>query len=656
MAGGAAFFDLDRTLLRGASGPIIGEALKSAGVTDRSIPGQQLIYRAYDLFGENRPQHGGHPPSGAASPPAGCDRRCRRPGRWRRRRSPPACQPFARPLFEEHRAAGRPLVLATTTPYDLVKPLADALGFDDVVATRYGERDGVYDGTLDGEFVWGQGKLRAIAEWAMENAVSLGDSWAYSDSYYDVPMLAAVKHPVVVNPDPRLAVVALAAPVAGGAPRRTIRCAQAPGGRHRAPAGPPAAGPSGAHPVRPVRHQRRGAHPRGGRGDRGGQPPQLLRPHGDGPRAGQARAGRSASSARRRCSTRRSSVSSPRPWAASASSAGTGSDEPLAAAALALEAGELVAMMPEGTIPRGPAFFDPVLKGRWGAARLAAMTGAPVIPVGLWGTEKVWPRSERLPNLLALGHPPTVTIRVGKAVAGLAGTSPDADTKKIMTAITKLLPARGAQEAHAHPRGAGSHLPGRQDQGHRRGQPETRHRLSGPPDHRQGARMGDQTTGGVNVLAPHASCRVMRAARLVGVMTVVLLVLVVCGGDDATRPTTTTTGDTTSTSLDPMASPSVDGKFAVDATGRELALRCWGSGTPVVVFDPGSSAPGIASWAETPMVRELAQRTQVCAYDRAGLGASDDAPDEPRVLDDVVEDLHSLLPRRRCRRAVRPRR
>ena len=72
-------------------------------------------------------------------------------------------QPFARPIFEEHRAAGRPLVLATTTPYDLVKPLADALGFDDVVATRYGERDGVYDGTLDGEFVWGQGKLRAIA-------------------------------------------------------------------------------------------------------------------------------------------------------------------------------------------------------------------------------------------------------------------------------------------------------------------------------------------------------------------------------------------------------------------------------------------------------------------------------------------------------------
>jgi putative phosphoserine phosphatase/1-acylglycerol-3-phosphate O-acyltransferase len=120
---------------------------------------------------------------------------------------------------------------------------------------------------------------------------------------------------------------------------------------------------------------------------------------------------------------------------------GTGSDEPLAEAAAALEAGELVALMPQGTIPRGPAFFDPVLKGRWGAARLAALTGAPVIPVGMWGTEKVWPRSERLPNLLALGHPPTVTIRGGPAVKGLTGRSPDADTKRIMKAIAALLPA-----------------------------------------------------------------------------------------------------------------------------------------------------------------------------------------------------------------------
>jgi len=119
---------------------------------------------------------------------------------------------------------------------------------------------------------------------------------------------------------------------------------------------------------------------------------------------------------------------------------GTGSDEPLKAAAEALERGDLVALMPQGTIPRGPAFFEPVLKGRWGAARLAAMTKAPVIPIGLWGTEKVWPRSARLPAVLNVVDPPTIRIRVGTAVP-LKYASVDADTKKIMKALVDLLPA-----------------------------------------------------------------------------------------------------------------------------------------------------------------------------------------------------------------------
>ena len=98
----------------------------------------------------------------------------------------------------------------------------------------------------------------------------------------------------------------------------------------------------------------------------------------------------------------------------------------------------MVTMMPEGTIPRGPAFFrKPV--GRWGAARLAQLSGAPVIPVGLWGTEEVWPRSSRLPNVLNLTSPPRVKVRVGPPVE-LKGRSLDADTKRIMAAIVALLP------------------------------------------------------------------------------------------------------------------------------------------------------------------------------------------------------------------------
>ncbi|NCG36069.1 MAG: HAD-IB family hydrolase, partial [Actinobacteria bacterium] len=128
---------------------------------------------------------------------------------------------------------------------------------------------------------------------------------------------------------------------------------------------------------------------------------------------------------------------------------GAGSDEPLKKAIDALKGGELVAMAPEGTIPRGPAFFDPELKGRWGAARLAHATHAPVIPVGLWGTEKVWPRSSRLPNF-DLADPPLVTIRIGQPVE-LKHKSLDKDTQRIMTAIIGQLPSEAREHREPTP-------------------------------------------------------------------------------------------------------------------------------------------------------------------------------------------------------------
>jgi putative phosphoserine phosphatase/1-acylglycerol-3-phosphate O-acyltransferase len=129
---------------------------------------------------------------------------------------------------------------------------------------------------------------------------------------------------------------------------------------------------------------------------------------------------------------------------------GTGSDEPLQAAADALAGGDMVALMPQGTIPRGKAFFEPKLKGRWGAARLAAMTGATVVPVGLWGTEKVWPRSARVPNVLNVLDPPLVTVRVGAPVT-LKHDDPDLDTKKIMKAIMALLPPESREKRKPTP-------------------------------------------------------------------------------------------------------------------------------------------------------------------------------------------------------------
>jgi putative phosphoserine phosphatase/1-acylglycerol-3-phosphate O-acyltransferase len=123
---------------------------------------------------------------------------------------------------------------------------------------------------------------------------------------------------------------------------------------------------------------------------------------------------------------------------------GTGSDAPIEAALAALEAGEMVAIMPQGTIPRGRAFFDPVLKGRWGAARLAVLSGAPVIPMGIWGTEKVWPRNSQLPMVWNVVNPPKVSIKVGSEVAlrrdGDAAALAEENTQRMMGAISNLLP------------------------------------------------------------------------------------------------------------------------------------------------------------------------------------------------------------------------
>ena len=119
-------------------------------------------------------------------------------------------QPFAWPLINEHREAGRQVVIATTTPYDLVKPLADWLGFDDVIATRYGvNADGTFDGSIVGPFVWATRQARRRAPVGRRPTTSISrESFAYSDSVFDTPLLSAVGHPVVVNPDPSMVVMA----------------------------------------------------------------------------------------------------------------------------------------------------------------------------------------------------------------------------------------------------------------------------------------------------------------------------------------------------------------------------------------------------------------------------------------------------------------
>jgi len=432
----AAIFDLDRTLISQSSAKVFGGALADVGINTPRIPGQSALFKLYETFGEDPISmrlgrqgsrvFAGHKTSDVqAAGLLGADVLASQ------------VLPHAIAEIQHHRDAGATLVMATTSPYDLVSPLAAALGFDVVLSTRYRSVHGIYDGTIDGEYLWGPAKAAAVATWAGENGIDLTKSWAYSDSYYDVPLLELVGNPVAVNPDLRLLGIAslkrwtvrdferpAGVPAIGGVesqellfpffdPRFSIFADITLTGAENVPASGPviiasnhrsyfdpfALGYIGASASRPLRFLAK---------------KEVL----ETPIVGSVVAALGTISVDR----------------------GAGDGDALAAASAALAAGEAVVILPQGTIPRGEDFFKAKLHGFTGAVRLAQMTGASILPVGLWGTEHVWPRNQRLPSIDVVGRRPAVSIAIGEPYTVTKRSKPKAATAKMMQRIVALLP------------------------------------------------------------------------------------------------------------------------------------------------------------------------------------------------------------------------
>ena len=168
----AAFFDLDRTLVGGATAKVVSRALREAGVVGRSLPGEDLVYSLFSVLGENLPSmvlgrqavtamRGVRVDDVRRAAESAVDELC------------DMVLPYALTTMQSHRDAGRPVVLATTTPADLIEPFARAVGFDDVVATRWeASADGTYTGRLAGRYVWSRGKLDEVTAWCERHGVS----------------------------------------------------------------------------------------------------------------------------------------------------------------------------------------------------------------------------------------------------------------------------------------------------------------------------------------------------------------------------------------------------------------------------------------------------------------------------------------------------
>ena len=131
--------------------------------------------------------------------------------RYLERKIRPAISPSARALLARHRADGHLLVMTTATGRFIVAPIARELGLEHFIATEPEMHEGGYTGKVAGTPNMREGKVTRLEAWLAERGLALErfrQSWFYSDSVNDLPLLERVTHPVAVNADPPLAALA----------------------------------------------------------------------------------------------------------------------------------------------------------------------------------------------------------------------------------------------------------------------------------------------------------------------------------------------------------------------------------------------------------------------------------------------------------------
>jgi HAD superfamily hydrolase (TIGR01490 family) len=202
-----AFFDVDNTLLRGASiFHIAREARRQRLITLRDIVRFAWHQATFLFIGENK-KHltsikdrglqliGGHTEDELRVLATQVFDRDIKPRLW----------PETVELAREHLRKGHEVWLITATPQLIAKVIADRLGLTGALGTRMEAEGGVFTGNLNGPVLHGEQKAVEAKALTSQLKASLPDCWAYSDSRNDIPLLSLVGHRVVVNPDARLA-------------------------------------------------------------------------------------------------------------------------------------------------------------------------------------------------------------------------------------------------------------------------------------------------------------------------------------------------------------------------------------------------------------------------------------------------------------------
>jgi HAD superfamily hydrolase (TIGR01490 family) len=114
----------------------------------------------------------------------------------------------AQQLIEKHRKRGDTLMVITATNRFVTEPIVKLYGIDLLLATTPDKVDGRYTGSFTGIPCFQEGKVKLLEEWLRQSSENLANSWFYSDSHNDLPLLKCVDNPVAVDPDDKLRAVA----------------------------------------------------------------------------------------------------------------------------------------------------------------------------------------------------------------------------------------------------------------------------------------------------------------------------------------------------------------------------------------------------------------------------------------------------------------
>jgi HAD superfamily hydrolase (TIGR01490 family) len=201
-----AFFDVDNTLMRGASVYYVGrEAFRLGLISWRDIALFAWHQFRFLAVGENR-NHlstskeralglaSGHTEVALMALAEDIYDRHISPNLW----------PETVALTQEHLRKGHQVWLVTATPQLVAQVIADRLGLTGALGTKVEALDGVFTGVLDGHVLHGEEKAVVARELARTTGTDLDECWAYSDSSNDIPLLTMVGNRVVVNPDAKL--------------------------------------------------------------------------------------------------------------------------------------------------------------------------------------------------------------------------------------------------------------------------------------------------------------------------------------------------------------------------------------------------------------------------------------------------------------------